>query len=208
MNTVKTLHAPPPGFYQIAIADYILDHHSDNLSEGQTRADVSFHIGAPNNLVPQDDAMHLFLDPANHVTRQLSGDAWQIHCEDSVTENGFHLWAQQTVQLMLEAMLGKNMMGFEFVGEVRNLLRQTKGEYIVARHVPLNQAEQLSQRLADSSIQDAWLALFSHAPSMEMCSHVITVFQDHVPDEGGLLSSVNTLGKGADCLMVLTTHTR
>lgn len=208
MHKAKPLQAPPPSFYQVAINDYILDHQSHNLTDGQTRADVSFHLGAPQGLLPQDDAMHLFLDPASHVARQLPANAWQIHCDDSVTESEFHPWAQQTVQLMLETMLGKNMLGFEFVSEIGNLLSGCTEGHIEVRQIPLNQAEQLSQQLAGNNAQAAWLALFGQQLSMGQYAHTLSLFENIVQPDGRLLSSVNIPEQGEDWLMVLTVQQR
>lgn len=205
MNTPNALQ-PPASFYSIQIADHVLNLHSHTMQSDEDQPDVVFLIGAPAGLEPKGDAMHLYLDPAHCPPRALSGSAWQVHCEDSITEPAFHRWAQQCILLMIESMQGKNMMGFEFVGELGNLLRQTTGERIVARLVPLEQAEQLGKSLAGIPIQDAWLAIFSYAPSMELFSRIYALFEGRVYEEGRLLCSVNELQQGEDCLLLLTSQ--
>lgn len=208
MNTIKKLQPPAHGLYRISIRDYLLNHHAQNTENEHDVIDIEFHIGAPDNELPKREGMHLFIDPADCLRRQLPTDAWQIHAEPSITSNDFHLWAQQVVQLMLEAMLGKNMIGFEFISELRNLLRQTTEQRIVLQHVPLDNAEQLSERIAASGIEHAWLALFSRSLPMNLYSRMATLFEQHIPDEGRFLSSANTLDKGEDCLMLMTVQAR
>lgn len=205
MKTPNALQ-PPASFYRIQISDHVLNLHSDNMQSDEEQPDVVFQICAPAELEPNGDAMHLYLDPAHCPKRVLPSNAWQIHCEESITDQAFHGWAQQCILLMIESMQGKNMMGFEFVGELGNLLRQTTGECIVARQVPLDQAEQLSQSLTGIPIQDAWLAIFSHADSMELFSRMYALFENQVHSEGRLLCSVNELQQGEEFLLLLTSQ--
>lgn len=210
MNTSKALQ-PPASKCSIRIADHILNLHSHNMQSDEDKPDVVFLIGAPARLEPQGDAteawtMHLYLDPAGCPPRALSGNAWQIHCEESVAESVFHGWAQQCILLMIESIVGPNLMGFCFVSQLSNLLRETTGERIVARLVPLDQTEQFSQSLAGIPIQDAWLAIFSHVPSIELFSHIATLFEDQIHPEGRLLCSVNVLQQGEESLLLLTTQ--
>lgn len=205
MTTANPLQ-PPASFYNIQIADHVLNLHSHNMQSDEDHPDVVFLIGAPAGLEPQSDAMHLYLDPANFPPRELPANAWQIRCDASIAEPAFHGWAQQCILLMIESMQGKNMMGFDFVGELGNLLRHTTGERIVVRLVPLEQAEQLSQSMAGIEVQDAWLAIFGHAPSMDLFFRTHALFEGLVHEEGRLLCSVNDLQQGEECLLLLTTQ--
>ena len=77
--------------------------------------------------------------------RQLSTDAWQIHAVPSITSNDFHFLS--TAGCATYAGISwQNMIGFEFMSY--NLLRQTTEQRIVLQHVPLDNAEQLSEAAA------------------------------------------------------------
>lgn len=201
---------PPASAWNIQIADYILNLHSHIQQSDENKLDLVFLIGATVGLEPLGNATeagttHLYLDPADYPPRTLSGNAWQIHCEESVVESAFHGWAQQCTQLMIEFMLGPHF--FESpMNRMFSLLDRRTDERIVAKMVPLNQAEQLSQSLAGIPIEGAWVATFSYAPSIEFYTRIGTLFQDQIHPEARLYCSAIIKQQGEECLLLLTTQ--
>lgn len=202
---------PPASAWNIQIADYILNLQSRIQQSDESKLNLVFLIGAPAGLEPPGNATeagttHLYLDPADCPPRTLSGNAWQIHCEESVAESAaFHGWAQQCTQLMIEFMLGPHL--FEsHINLMFSLLNRRTDERIVAKMVPLNQAEQLSQSLAGIPIEDVWVATFSYAPNMETYTRIAALFQDQIHPEAWLSSSAIIKQQGEESLLLLTTQ--
>lgn len=201
---------PPASAWNIRIADYILNLHSHIQQSDENKLDLVFLIGAPAGVEPWGNAMetgtyHLYLDPADYPPRTLSGNAWQIHCEESVAESAFHGWAQQCTQLMIEFILETHLFD-SYMNLMFALLRRTTDERIVVKTVPLDQAEQLSQSLASIPIVDVWVATFSYAPSMEFYNRIATLFEDQTHPEARFSYSAIIKQQGEESLLLLTTQ--
>lgn len=201
---------PPASAWNIRIADYILNQHSHIQHSDENKLNLVFLIGAPAEFESQGNALeagatHLYLDPADCPPRTLSGNAWQIHCEESVTESDFHGWAQQCTQLMIEFILETHLFD-SYMNLMFALLRRTTDERIVVKMVPLDQAEQLSQSLAGIPIEDAWVATFSYEPNMEFYNRIATLFEDQIHPETRFSYSAIVKQQGEESLLLLTTQ--